>query len=248
VPQPPLAWPALVTIGSTLFTGQFLFQFLGIAQGMPPGLAAIVVQTQALFTILFAAALLRERPTPRQLIGTTVAFAGLVVIGASLGQGLGLGPFALTLISAISWGIGNVLVKRLGRVEMVDLMVWLSLVPPVPAFAVSVALDGPAALAALPARVSWLGLGAALYLGLVATVLAYAIWGELLRRYPAATLAPFALLVPFVAAGASAVVFGERFGIFRLVGMALVLVGLAVIVLPVLTSRPHAVGSGAKRP
>ena len=49
-------------VGLTLFLGQFLLQFFGIALGMPPGLAAIVVQTQALFTILFAALALGERP------------------------------------------------------------------------------------------------------------------------------------------------------------------------------------------
>lgn len=68
-----------------------------------------------------------------------------------------------------------------------------------------------------------------IYLGLVATVLAYAIWGDLLRRYAAATAAPFALLVPFVGAGSSSIVFGEQFGTFRLAGLALVLLGLAVI-------------------
>ena len=67
---------------------------------------------------------------------------------------------------------------------------------------------------------------------LAATVLGYAIWGFLLRRYPAAAVTPFALLVPFVAALGSALVFGERFGALRLTGMALVLAGLAVIVLP----------------
>ena len=82
------------------------------------------------------------------------------------------------------------------------------------------------------ARGSWLGCGAVLYLGLVATVLAYAIWGCLLRRYPAATVTPFALLVPFVAAYASSLAFGERFGPLRLAGMGLVLLGLAVIVAP----------------
>jgi O-acetylserine/cysteine efflux transporter len=73
---------------------------------------------------------------------------------------------------------------------------------------------------------------AVLYLGLVATVLAYAIWGHLLRRHPAAQVAPFALLVPFVAAASSALVLGERFGPRRLVGMGLVLLGLAIIVRP----------------
>src|SRR5262249_14565835 len=52
--RPRLHWPRLILVGLTLYAGQFLFQFFGIASGMPPGLAAIVAQTQALFTILFA--------------------------------------------------------------------------------------------------------------------------------------------------------------------------------------------------
>ena len=78
------------------------------------------------------------------------------------------------------------------------------------------------------ASAPWSGWAAALFLGLVATVFAYAIWGNLLRRYPVATVTPFALLVPFVGALSSALVFGERFGPIRLLGMAGVLLGLAV--------------------
>lgn len=232
VARPPIAWPLLCAVGLALFVGQFLFQFFGIANGMPPGLAAIVVQTQALFTILFAGVVLKEKPTGRQLSGTAVAFAGLVVIAMTVGRNLTTIGLCLTTMSAISWGIGNVLVKRLPQVDMLSLMVWLSLVPPLPALALSIALDGPAGIVGAITHASWLAVAATLYLGLVATVLAYAIWGSLLRRYSAATVTPFALLAPFVAAYASSLVFGERFGTLRLVGMGLVLLGLAVIVLP----------------
>src|SRR5213593_1652084 len=127
---------------------------------------------------------------------------------------------------------------------MLSLMVWLSLVPPLPSLALSLILDGgPAALPRAVSNASWLGVAAALYLGLVATVLAYAIWGRLLRQHAAATVAPFALLVPFVGAYSSAVVFGERFGALRLAGMALVLLGIAVIVLSARASRRAAAGS-----
>ena len=139
------------------------------------------------------------------------------------------------MLSAISWGVGNVLLKRLPPVDTVSLMVWLSLIPPLPALAVALILDGPAALVASLARAPWSGMVAALYLGLVATVLAYAIWGMLLRRYAAAAVAPFALLVPCVAAAGSSLVFGERFGPLRLV----VLTGLAVIVLPIALPVPR---------
>jgi O-acetylserine/cysteine efflux transporter len=231
LPRPTIGWRPLVLIGLTLYTGQFLFQFFGIAAGMPPGLAAIVVQTQALFTIVFAAVAAGERPSPREWTGTAVAFGGLAVIAATVGHDLTAAGLALTALSAISWGAGNVLVKRLPPVDPLALAVWLSLVPPVPGLALAALMDGPGAPLAWRGA-SWRAIGAVLYLGLIATVLAYAIWGYLLRRHPAARVAPFALLVPFVAAAASALVLGERFGARRLAGMALVLAGLAIIVRP----------------
>jgi O-acetylserine/cysteine efflux transporter len=234
--RPPISWTSLITVGLFLFVGQFLFQFFGIALGMPAGLAAIVVQTQALFTILFAALALRERPTARQVAGTAVAFAGLLLIAGTVGEDLSAVGLALTTLSAVSWAVGNVLLKRLPAVEPLNLAVWLSLVPPIPALALALAMDGPVGLARSVATASWSAVAAALYLGLVATVIAYAIWGFLLRRYPAAAVTPFALLAPFVAAGAAALVLGERFGSLRVSGMALVLAGLAVLVL-----RPAAV-------
>ena len=203
VPRPPIPWSVLVPIGLTLFAGQFLFQFFGIANGMPPGLASITVQTQAFFTILFAALALGERVSPRQLGGMAVALGGLVFIALTVGQGLTAIGLGLTLAAAVSWSIGNVLLKQIARVEMLPLIVWLSLIPPLPAWALSMVLDGPVEFARRVVSASWLGLGAALYLGLVATVLAYAVWADLLRRYPAAIVTPFALLAPLVGAFAS---------------------------------------------
>ena len=229
LPRPRISWRAFLSIGVTLYLGQFLFQFFGIATGMPPGLTSVVVQTQAFFTVAFAAVVLREVPTRRELSGMAAAFAGVAVIAVTLGGDVSAAAFGLTLISAVSWGVGNVLVKQVGHVEMLHLMVWLTLVPPLPALALSMILDGPIALGTALAHASWRSLGAALYLGLVATVLAYAIWGCLLRTYSAATVGTFALLVPFVGAASSSLVFGEQFGSFRLAGMALVLLGVAII-------------------
>ena len=240
---PRVEWPIVIAAGLTLYAGQFLFQFFGIANGMPPGLASLVVQTQALFTVLFAALVFRERPTRRQTTGLLVAFAGLAVIALTAGHDLSLLGFALTLVSPVSFAIGNILLKRIGGTADLALMAWMSLVPPLPAIAISLVLDGPEGFAHAIAVAPWSGWGAALYLGIIATVLAYTIWGNLLRRHPVAAVTPFALLVPFVGALASALVFGERFGPLRLLGMACVLLGLAVIVLP--GQRHAVVRSGA---
>jgi O-acetylserine/cysteine efflux transporter len=247
LPRPSLAWSALVPVGLTLFAGQFLFQFFGIAHGTPVGIAAVVVHAQALFTIAFAAILLGERPTRRQWLGSLLALGGLALIASTIGGDLVPLGFALTLLSPVSFGLGNVLLKSLGPADMPSLIAWLSLVPPLPALALSLALDGPEGLPRALARAPWPGLAAALYLGLVATTLAYAMWGALLRRHPATHVAPFALLVPVVGAAASALLFGERFGPLRLTGMALVLAGLAVIVTPARRGRTTGEARHARR-
>jgi O-acetylserine/cysteine efflux transporter len=236
--RPPVAWSALAAAGLTLFAGQFLFQFFGIASGTPVGLAAVVVHAQSLVTVALAAAWLGERPTARQWVGSAVALAGLALIALTIDGDLAALGFLLTVLSPISFGVGNVLLKRLPSVDMPGLVAWLSLVVPLPALALSLVLDGPAALGHALARAPWSGWAAALYLGLVATTLTYALWGTLLRRYAAATVAPFALLVPLVGAAAAALVFGERFGSLRLAGMAVVLLGLAIILLPARRGPP----------
>jgi O-acetylserine/cysteine efflux transporter len=76
-----------------------------------------------------------------------------------------------------------------------------------------------------------------LALGAVSTSIAYWLWGRLLRDYTAAQVAPFALLVPFVGAAASSLVFGERFGPLRLGGMIIVVGGIAVMLM---SKRPQA--------
>jgi O-acetylserine/cysteine efflux transporter len=76
-----------------------------------------------------------------------------------------------------------------------------------------------------------------LFIGAISTCVAYWLWGRLLRDYTAAQVVPFALLVPFVGAGASSLVFGERFGPLRLAGMVTVVCGIAIMLL---SKRPQA--------
>jgi O-acetylserine/cysteine efflux transporter len=237
LPRPRVAVSALAAAGLTLFAGQFLFQFFGIAAGTPVGVAAVVVHAQALVTIVLAAVMLGEQPTRRQWLGAAIALAGLALIASTVGGDLTPLGFALTVLSPVSFGVGNVLLKRLEGVDAAALVAWLSLVVPLPALALSAALDGPGAWPRALAGAPWSGWASALYLGLVATTLAYALWGTLLRRHPASTVAPFALLVPPVGAVAGALAFGERFGPLRLAGMVVVLLGLAVILVPARRGR-----------
>lgn len=230
--RPRVGWGRMAAIAGVLFVGQFAFLFTGMAAGMPAGLASIVLQVQAFFTILIAAAVLRERPGPRRVAGSVIAFVGLAVIAATVGGSVTVAGLALTLAAALCWAIGNVLLRDAGPVDMLAMVVWLSLVPPLPLAALAVALEGAGPVAHALGHIGWLGLGAVLYMGVPTTIAGFAIWGQLLKLYPATTVAPFSLLVPVFGAASAALVLGERFGPARLAGMALILVGLAVLALP----------------
>src|SRR5262245_29277028 len=233
LPRPRIPWYLLILIGLTLFTGQFLLLFFAFTNGLPPGVASVTQQMQAFFTVGLAAVFLGDVPTVRQGVGMAIALAGLVLVGLSVNADLSVLGLALAMGGALSWAIGNVLVKRTGDTPMFALVAWLSLVPPIPALAVAVVYDPQPFLLAQLLNASWMSLAAALYLGAIATTLAYAMWSRLLARYPTAMVAPFALIAPCVGVAGSALVFGEMFGTIRSVGMLLILGGLAVIVLPI---------------
>src|SRR3979409_2181337 len=62
-------WNVLISITGTLFLGQFLSQSWAIAHGVPVGLASVIVQSQALFTVAFAVIAFRAIPTGMQGAG-----------------------------------------------------------------------------------------------------------------------------------------------------------------------------------
>jgi len=231
VRRPRVPWTDIVLIGLTLFTGQFLLMFFAYEAGLPPGLASVTQQIQVFFTVLLAAVFLGDHPTRRQIAGMAVAFAGLALIALTVGGDLKLGALGLGLAAAFSWATGNVLVKRVDKAPIFALLAWCSLVPPLPSLALSAAFDKIPVWTAL-AHASWQGLLAVIYLGAITTNFGFAAWGHLLQRYKAGTVAPFALLAPCTGILASAWLFGEVFPPARYAGMALILAGLAVILLP----------------
>jgi len=231
VGKPKVSWPLLIAISFTLFLGQFLAQAYGIAGGVPVGLTSVVVQSQALFTIAFAAVAFRERPTPMQTVGIGIAAFGLLLICGTVGYDFSVGAFAILMISPISFAVGNLLLRRAKGVPMFDLFAWLCLTAAVPLFALALVTDGAGPTVHALAHMSLTGLICILCLGGISTCIAYWLWGRLLRDYPAAQVVPFALLVPFVGAAASSIVFRETFGTLRLAGMVTVVGGIAVMLL-----------------
>jgi O-acetylserine/cysteine efflux transporter len=231
VRRPNVSWTVLIAISVTLFLGQFLAQSWAIAHGVPVGLASVIVQSQALFTVAFAVLAFGEIPTRLQIAGIGVATIGLMMICGTVGFDFSVGAFAVLLISPVSFAIGNLLLRQARQVPMFDLFAWLCLVPPLPLLALALAADGPRATWLSLSQMSASGWISMIFIGAISTCVAYWLWGRLLRDHTAAQVVPFALLVPFVGAAASSVVFGETFGPLRLAGMLTVVGGIAIMLL-----------------
>jgi O-acetylserine/cysteine efflux transporter len=237
VRKPDVSWPLLFAISFALFLGQFLAQAFAIAHGVPVGLTSVIVQSQALFTIAFAALLFRELPTRMQAAGIAVATIGLLMICGTVGYDFSVGAFAVLMISPVSFAIGNLALRRAQHARMFDLFAWLCLAAAVPLSALTLLSNGPQPTWHALGHMSLTGLACMIFLGGVSTSIAYWLWGRLLRDYRAAQVVPFALLVPFVGSAASSIVFGETFGPLRLAGMVTVIGGIAFMLL---AKRPQA--------
>lgn len=230
LPRPKLSWGLIVAI-SWLLVAQFLAQTYGLAHGVPAGLTAVIVQSQALFTVAFAALFLRELPTRIQVLGIAIAMCGLLMICFTVGYDFSVWAFAVSMTAPVSFAVSNLLLRRAQTVSMVDLFAWIGLLAMLPLLVVLFTVDGPVVTWHALTHMSLLAALCVLGLALLGTTLGYWIWGRLLRNYSAAQVVPFALLVPFFGAGASSIVFGETFGPLRLTGMIVVVLGIAVMLL-----------------
>lgn len=231
LPRPAVAWRHLIVFGLLLGVVKFGLVFSAVHLGMPAGLTSLVMQLQVFFTMGLAMLLLGERPDRMQVAGAALAFGGIAILALGKGGGAPVIPFLMTIAAALSWGGANMVIKTIGKVDMLAFLVWSSLVSPVPLMALSLMVDGPQAILA---SLSPPSLKATLSLAFIvgpSTWFGFAMWNGLMSRYSVAVVAPFALLVPVFGILAGVLVLGEPFDRVTMIGCAVVFLGLSVNVL-----------------
>ncbi len=226
VPRPKAAWQYVAAFGFLLGVVKFGMLFVSIKIGLSASVASLVMQLQVFFTIIFAAVLLGERSKPVQIVGAIIAFAGIGVIAASRWNGPELLPLILAILAALTWGVANIVSKKSGETNVLSFIVWASLVPPLPLFALSWLFEDHALIRATLLHPSWLTIATIAFLAWPATVLAFGSWNFLLGRYPANMVTPFALLVPIFGIASGIIFLGEPFDAYEVIGSVLVLGGL----------------------
>ena len=225
-PQVALRWVA--AYGLIFGVAMWALINMGIALGVPPGSASLLIQFSAFFTLGWGVLLFRESLSMPQFFGIVLAAAGLIgILLDSPGEATMTG-FALVLFSAVAWSIGNVVIKVSKVQQIFAFVVWASLFPPIPLFLMTWLWHGPAPFIALPAHLNAVTTLSLVFQVYGATLFCYWGWNLLLREYPASRVAPLSLLIPVFGIVSSILILGQRPSASGWVSIGLILFALAV--------------------
>ncbi len=240
VKRPDIGWKYIIAYGMAVGVGQFSCLFYAMNIGMPAGTSSVILQSQVFFTLIFAAVLLKEHLRIFHALGVIISAIGLFFISGNIGSGqmssLPLGALFLTLLAAAFWGISNIIVRFASKqaasqgktIDMFGLVVWSSLVPPLPLFIFALILDSPETLLNIVLGLSGQSIFAILYLSFLATLFGFGLWSFLLSKYPAGKVAPLSLLVPITGLITARTVLGEQLMPIQWLGCGIIILGLII--------------------
>jgi O-acetylserine/cysteine efflux transporter len=210
---------------------QYSLTFTGL-KSLDASVAALVVQLEVPFLVLLGVVLLKERPGLRKWLGIALAFLGVALIAGEPRLGNAWAALLLVVGGAFAWALGQVLIRALPRIDGLTVTAWIAVFA-TPQLLVMSLLFEDDHLAAVRSA-GWVVWAAVIYLGVVMTALGYSLWYSLVRRHPISLIAPFLLLLPVFSVLGGVLFLGEALTWQTLLGGAIVIAGVAVI----LVERP----------
>ncbi|HAT1981219.1 EamA family transporter [Legionella pneumophila] len=228
IKPPAVPFKIIAGYGLIMFALQFALLFIGLRVGMTPGVASLLMQVQVFFSMFFAIIFLGEQPQVGQIIGALIAFIGIGVVALHFDHNVSLMGFLCILAAAASWGIGNLITKKIHSVNLIAVIVWSSFVACLPMFILSLVFEGPTSFVTTYEHMTWKGILSVLYIVYISTWVGYGVWNWLIGRYPVGMVVPFTLLVPVVGILSSVFILGEPFYLWKLVAGLLVISGLCI--------------------
>jgi O-acetylserine/cysteine efflux transporter len=207
---------------------QYSLTFTGL-KGLDASITVLVVQLEVPFLVLIGALALKEQPGLRKWIGIATAFAGVALI-AGQPQVASAWPSVLMVIGgAFTWAIGQGMVRQLSDINGVTTTAWVAVMAAPQLLVMSLIFEsGHVEAIRAAAPIVWIAVA---YLGLVMTAIGYGMWYSLVRRNPVSQVAPFLLLLPVFGVAGGYVFLGENLGPWALLGGAIVIAGVAFILI-----------------
>jgi O-acetylserine/cysteine efflux transporter len=228
IKRPKVSFGLLLLYASFAFTLQFAFLFLGMYLEFPTGLASVVMQSQMPFSILFAVIFLREIPSKYQIVGSLIAFIGILDI---LLQGNASLPFAgliCVLLAGASWGVSNIITRYIKDSQGLGLVVWGCMFSWQVPLLISFIFEGSDKIVYSLTHISLSSVIAMSYTVFISTLVGYGLWNSLLSKYKVSTVVPFGLLAPFVGMFTACIALHESMESWEILAAGLVILGLGI--------------------
>lgn len=181
------------------------------------------------FSCMLSAMLFKDKLGPWRTFGLVVAFTGMILIAGTPNVTQNFIPFCMVMGGAFFWALSNVMMKKEGRVKVMELVCWQSGVSAVMLFITSLVFE--TGQIEQISYVPWLVVLAISFSALISTVVAYGLWYHLLTQCDVSRIAPFNLLVPLFGIGVGQIFYPEHLPVQIIIGGVITLMGVAIIVL-----------------
>ncbi|QHB34053.1 EamA family transporter [Yersinia canariae] len=226
IKKPDTSWGYIIGYGLLFGIGLWGIVNLGIKAGVSAGIASLVLQFGAFFTMILGAFLFHESLSKYQFLGIIIALLGLSSIIFISDGSVTLIGLALVLCGAVVWGLVSIIIKKSNTKQVFSFLVWSSLFSPIPLFLLSYLFNGPSGFTELADNFTTTTLFSILFQVYPNTLFAYWVWNSLLTKYPVSVVAPLSLLVPIFGMLGSVMIFNESIPAGKIVAMVLIISGL----------------------
>ncbi|GAB1540124.1 EamA family transporter [Scytonema sp. NUACC21] len=215
-------WWRILILG-ILNIGLFQALLFVAAYRLPGGVAATAGSIQPLLVVLFSWLMLSEKPSKLSILAAAVGFLGVGLLVLDPNARLdGVGIFA-ALAGAVTMGLGTVLVKRWKRpVSLLVFTAWQLAVGGIVLLPIALAIEGSFTHLS---RINLLGF---IYLGLIGTGLAYALWFRGIDKLKPTSVSYLGLLSPVIATIVGYVFLQQTFTLVQLIGVVIVLMSILI--------------------
>ncbi|MVV51723.1 hypothetical protein EJA72_26275 [Pseudomonas sp. PB120] len=228
IQKPDVQWRYIIGYGLVFGIGLWGVVNIGIQSGLSAGIASLVLQFSAFFTLLLGSWIFKEAISRYQLAGIGMACGGLLSILSIVDGTVTTAGLILVLLGAVAWSAANVIMKKAKTTQVFAFLVWSSAFSPIPLFALDYAVNGAAGYSALVNQLDYRAVLSILFQVYPNTLFGYWVWNSLLKRYPVSTVAPLSLLVPVFGLLGSVIIFNESLSLNKIVAVVLIVSGLGV--------------------
>ncbi|WP_426153720.1 EamA family transporter [Pseudomonas sp. DC3000-4b1] len=221
----------LLLYGTLFGSGLWWTVNFAMHKGLSAGMSSIFLQFSAFFTIIASALIFKEKISAIHFAGMAISLMGLLLmLGASEASST-LAGISLVLAAALAWAFCNLIVKRTKPLDMVAFIVWSSLFSLPSLLTLTLLVKGTEPFESLPAKITWEATFSIAFQSFVTTLFGYHVWNSLMKKYPAALVAPLSLVVPITGVLCSVAFFDETLDAQQQLALALVLIGLSIFML-----------------